>query len=66
MAKKSYNEAEMKKYMKKYSMSKQKRKLCVAGIEMFLLREEDIDFIADENTSYNAAANRLHNLVSAS
>ena len=66
MSKEAYNEAEMKKFLKQFSMSKQKRILCVAGIEMFLLKKEDIEFIADESTSYTAASNRLHNLVMSS
>ena len=66
MSKKIYDEAEMKKFLKQFSMPKQKRNLCIAGIEMFLLGKEDIEFIANENTSYTAASNRLHNLIAAS
>jgi hypothetical protein len=60
---KLYDEKAMKRYMRGFHMSKKKKSLCVAGIEMFLLHEEDIKFIADENTSLVAASNRIHNLL---
>lgn len=58
-----YSISEMKKFMKTLGIPKQKKEMCIAGIEMYLFTKEDLKYIADPNTSLDAASNFLHKKI---
>lgn len=58
-----YDVSKMKCYLKSLDTTKKRRELCVAGIEMFLLNEEDISYIASNETSEQDASMFLHRKI---
>lgn len=60
-----YDINEMLRFMKSLDFSKKKRKkeICVAGIEMYLLTQEDILYILNNGTSEEDASKFLHKKI---
>lgn len=56
-------ERELKRFLTTLHVSKQKKEMCIAGIEMRVLKKEDLIHIADKSVTLDSASNYLHKKV---